>query len=115
MALADKSQVYDEKVAKHVWKWVSGLQVKMKAQLFDPMDTVSVIGFVSGFKMACENNAMHECAANVAGAILHKVDGSGSTDGRTIAESEIVQEDNEGKQIKDQKSGCESPAGNELD
>lgn len=32
----------------------------MKAQQSEPIDPVSVIGFKSGLKMACDKNAIHE-------------------------------------------------------
>lgn len=39
----ERSLLYKGQVAKHVAKWMSRRQVHMKAQIFDPMDSISII------------------------------------------------------------------------
>lgn len=35
----------------------------MKAQIFDPLDSMSIIGFLHSFKMGCGSNGIFEGAA----------------------------------------------------
>lgn len=61
-SLSNKYQVYDEQVAKNVLKCASRLPVPMKSLQLDPVDHMSVICFLSAFKMAWKDNAIHEGA-----------------------------------------------------
>lgn len=64
--LSEKSLIYDEQVVKHVSKCASRLQVQMKLQQFDPINSMSVIGFFIGIQnciQQLDNYAIHEGAA----------------------------------------------------
>lgn len=58
--LADRSMHYDEQVAKNVGKWASRIQVQMKFQILDLMNSMSIIGFLHALKMAFDNNRIHK-------------------------------------------------------
>lgn len=47
-------------MAKHVDKWVSGIQLQGKAQIFDHMELISILGMLHSFQMASDNNRSHE-------------------------------------------------------
>lgn len=61
--LVDTSPKYDDRVAKRVAKWAKRLQVQMKTNIFDSFDPISIISFLSAFKLACDTNGVHEGAA----------------------------------------------------
>lgn len=60
--LVERSSLYDGEVAKRAAKWESRLQVQLNGQTSDQMDLVSIIGFLDAFKMACDNNTLHDGA-----------------------------------------------------
>lgn len=74
--LTNRSWNYDGKVAKHVAKWASGFRSIKKSQLFDPMDTISVMGFLHAFNMDCDTNQVHEGAAMWLDPLLYEKDSS---------------------------------------
>lgn len=61
--LAAKLTFYDEQVAKHIPKWPSRLQVQMKAQKFDPMEPISMLGLSQAHEVACDHKRIDERAA----------------------------------------------------
>lgn len=61
--LADKSSLYDDEVARSVSRWAKRLQVQMKSQFFDSLDPISIISFLSGLKLACGTEKVHQRAA----------------------------------------------------
>lgn len=48
---------YDEQVAKHVTTWASRLQVRVKSQLFEPMDQTPITELLYAFKLAFDYNS----------------------------------------------------------
>lgn len=53
------SSLFGDQVAKTIAQWVFRLQVQMRAQL-DPMDLISVVGFLHPSKIAFDTNGMHQ-------------------------------------------------------
>lgn len=44
-------------------KWESRLQLQMKEQIFDPIDTIPIIRLLHAFNIACYNYDIHERVA----------------------------------------------------
>lgn len=61
--LSDKSSNYVVEVPQSVDKWAKSLQVQMKMQIFDSFDPVSILSFLSAFKLACDTSGVNEGAA----------------------------------------------------
>lgn len=55
--------MFDKFVAKTVAKWAEQLRIQMKMNVFDSFNPISIIGFLSNFKPACDTNGIHEGAA----------------------------------------------------
>lgn len=50
-------------MTRKVANWTKGLQVQMNTTIFHPYDPISIIPFLSSFKLACDTNGIHEIAA----------------------------------------------------
>lgn len=61
--LADKSSNYDDRPSKSVTTWTKWLQVQLRTNLFDSLDFISIISFLSTFKLACDTNGTHKDSA----------------------------------------------------
>lgn len=61
--LANKSSKLDETVSSYIDKLVKTVKRQMMAHLFEPMDTISIFGFLATSKLACDWNGIHERAA----------------------------------------------------
>lgn len=51
---ASKLTRNSEHAGKPLTKWVSRIQVQMKSHFVDPMDPISIIEFLHGFRIACD-------------------------------------------------------------
>lgn len=61
--LADNSSCYDDEVARCVARLAKRLQVQIKSQTLESFDPISVICFLSNFKLVCDTNRVHKRAA----------------------------------------------------
>lgn len=61
--LADQSSECDENVPKRFPKWGKRLQKQIRSHKFITFSSVSVLNFLSAFKLACSTNGIDESAA----------------------------------------------------
>lgn len=61
--LANRSTCYDETMSSYIFKVVKEIKSKKKAHFFDPSNSISLIGFLAIFQMACDSNNSHGEAA----------------------------------------------------
>lgn len=61
--VGDRSSFNDDQVAKRGARWASRLMVQMKMQIYDGVETISIMEFFQGLKMASNNNGIYERAA----------------------------------------------------
>lgn len=61
--LADKLSWYDEEAVRSEDKWAKRLQVQVKWRVLDFFDPISIVSFLSSFKLACATDSVHEGAA----------------------------------------------------
>lgn len=82
--LFDESEDFDEEVAKHDLKWASWLKVQVMSQQLDPVDQVSVMGFLPAFNIEC-NKRDAQWSSDVACAVLYEPEGSGSIEAKIVS------------------------------
>lgn len=61
--LAYKSSRYDDLFAKTVAKWGKRLQIQIKTNVFHSFDPISIIGFLTTFKLSHDTKRVHHGAA----------------------------------------------------
>lgn len=59
---ANYSVRYNETQLSYILKMVKKAKLRMRAHLFDPSDSISIIGFLATLKLACDNSSIHEGA-----------------------------------------------------
>lgn len=57
-SLTDKSSSYFDETARTFAKWAKPLQVQMKLQVFDSLDLIFILSFLSAFEMGFDTNAV---------------------------------------------------------
>lgn len=60
--MADRSQYYDDGVARHIAKMGRRLKVQLKSQMFDGSDPITILSFLPAFQMTSDKNRVHEGA-----------------------------------------------------
>lgn len=60
---ADKLSHYDDRAARSVANWAKRFQVQMRSQTFDSSDPISIIYFLSTYKLACNRSRVIEGAS----------------------------------------------------
>lgn len=58
--LANRSTCYDETVSSKISKMMKNIKSQMKAHFSDPSDSISIIDFLTTFRLACNINRIHE-------------------------------------------------------
>lgn len=61
--LDNQYTLYDHTVSKNIAKMSKRFSTQMKPHTFDPFDTISIIGFLFNFQLACDTDGIHEGAA----------------------------------------------------
>lgn len=61
--LANKSSKFDDPVALRAARWTNGLQIQMEKNILGSFGSISMIGFLSTLKFACDTNEDYESAA----------------------------------------------------
>lgn len=57
--LADKSSHYNDEVARNVSRWTKRFQIQIKLHGFDLFEPISIISFLSAFRLACDINRVN--------------------------------------------------------
>lgn len=61
--LVETSTKYNRTVSNCIAKMAKRMTVQMKPHTFNPLNSISTIGFVNSFKLACDASGAHEGAA----------------------------------------------------
>lgn len=87
-----KTFEFDETVAKTIARWARRLLTQMRLDTFNASDPISVVSFLSTFRLACNPHGIHEEAAMCLFHDLTKGPSGTSLNARIVFETDFVVE-----------------------
>lgn len=85
--LVNKLSHYDEELARSVAKWTKCFQVQMSPQILDPLDSISILRFLSQLKLEFDMSRVHDGAAVW---LLHIFEGPRHCSGQGIHHIQVL-------------------------